>query len=1431
MALNEFQKQEAQKLFSEGKSTIDVYRHLGAKSAGFKSPLEVTSQESVLSKPSSTRSNFGEVVSDIPQDIGTGIKQLGEGYLDRYARLKETAGAGLRGEQSIVETAAQLSTNIAGGLIADPAYQLLKTGASFLTTPKQETEIGQQVSQSVQDIGNKTGITSWYTNLDERAKRNVNAALDLADVAPVSLLGKAKSLFSKAPEVDATPKLQDALIRAEQGDISDATRIATASLDEATRTNETAKLAKAYQDSLVGDRVKVNRLLQEQANDMSRKGEVFTQDELIQNLANEGVIPDIRGKLADFTAEIRNLDKRQNELFKAYEPVLASAKATASIDDFSAYAQRSLGDSPNLRFELDKAEAQLNNIVDNLRRSYGLDETGKLTASQIDDISRLANARTKAYRDGGDTFQADVYSELGRAARQWLNDNIPDESFKQVNQEWLRIENIKRTAEAMQNQQVDVGLLGRALGSYVTTLTGVTLGASMGNPFTSVAAGILTKMGGDAIADALRSTKFSPEIRTKLQERLTNDKALIEKLKETATTQENKNMFDAFARMLPAPKDGAYRSEVSSGAPVIASETGASAPKGQVVETAKPGAIKQPERGDKAPDVIKEQQDIEQGAKEEVRSLMEGRSTSAGSGLARTQEDGYKHFSDYPSWMDEDLRKKELVEAVWTHIDNDTVPKDMAGPTGRLYAQTKAKISQREVDLHAQKESWLTKSGLPMSIDDIPFDVVLAVGASSAAYYYLGDEMPVPAIGVVGMMAYTPALRIKLINKQIAKIQMAEEKLIRGGATRNHPAVKSLLEAEKKLIKERANIPTIGMTTRDVSKDVGFKSGGTPQPTIKTKREVTGKTVSGEKFTVPAGAVVESSIDGAKVNITVDGKSYTIPKNQYQNLVGQSDVAKASPFAPELEGTVETVKGSKYDKLNRAYTEYQDELRKKYGINQYQNIPATPKETAKLRELSGAINTSDSKTKYSQYTLDGGENYREILIQAPVEKGKISGAKQALNELEKDGITLESDMDGGSYPIRDGEMVEYDELTKRQRDLLDTVTRNAETSSDVERNVNSNATYQSSHWSEPNVISHIRMNERVVDGKKYAFMEELQSDWARDARKASDEVTKELEMYKRDLRLLEESSGVVNKEAKIKALKEKIADMASDEPKTPTNPLLKNWQIPTVKRALMEAVDSGADRFAWINGEQTSARYNLATHVEEVNWKPVKREYGQDSFKEIALSPKQGGGPITIRVENDGIIMYASKGDWQNKKLDEVLGKGLADKIMEKETGTLSGDGLSFGGEWAKNLYDRQVRDIVKKLTGADVKTVDMGLGDGTKRADGSASQDLVDLISDEIFEGLDVSDIDHGTRISRVTKTQAKQWLEEFKNEPEKLKIAKELYNRTVDDAGMTQQYIDLTPEVKAKIQSKAPSFKMKDSLAAYGVPLLLLMLQEKET
>jgi hypothetical protein len=229
----------------------------------------------------------------------------------------------------------------------------------------------------------------------------------------------------------------------------------------------------------------------------------------------------------------------------------------------------------------------------------------------------------------------------------------------------------------------------------------------------------------------------------------------------------------------------------------------------------------------------------------------------------------------------------------------------------------------------------------------------------------------------------------------------------------------------------------------------------------------------------------------------------------------------------------------------------------------------------------------------------------------------------------------------------------------------------------------------------------------------------------------------------------------------------------------------------------------------------------LATHVDEVSWQNNQTDKGG---RVIRLQPKESKENINIIINGKGEVTSSKQADWKGKKLDEVLGKGLADKIMEKETGTLSGDGLSFGGEWAKNLYDRQVRDIVKKLTGAEVKTVDMGLGTGGKASQQftyASGNDAGGIVrSGNLKKGMEITD-EQGTlyKVSDVLGNG------KFKAINDSNGFTKE-FDLSAKTSNQTQQYIDLTPEVKAKIQSKAPSFKMKNPSAGESLPLIFLLL-----
>jgi hypothetical protein len=81
---------------------------------------------------------------------------------------------------------------------------------------------------------------------------------------------------------------------------------------------------------------------------------------------------------------------------------------------------------------------------------------------------------------------------------------------------------------------------------------------------------------------------------------------------------------------------------------------------------------------------------------------------------------------------------------------------------------------------------------------------------------------------------------------------------------------------------------------------------------------------------------------------------------------------------------------------------------------------------------------------------DFAEKVKAELLPLTVKNQKISLTKsQAKTKLQNMGIIFERDMDGGLYPKRGDEFVEYDDEPKEITDLIDSVLGNAETYNDV----------------------------------------------------------------------------------------------------------------------------------------------------------------------------------------------------------------------------------------------------------------------------------------------------------------------------------------------------------------------------------------------
>lgn len=334
-------------------------------------------------------------------------------------------------------------------------------------------------------------------------------------------------------------------------------------------------------------------------------------------------------------------------------------------------------------------------------------------------------------------------------------------------------------------------------------------------------------------------------------------------------------------------------------------------------------------------------------------------------------------------------------------------------------------------------------------------------------------------------------------------------------------------------------------------------------------------------------------------------------------------------------------------------------------------------------------------TKFSQYTLPGGENYREVLFTLPG-KSRIEDSDYYVKEIEYDDgskryFAVTPNSTSAAFKTREEAQKELDARPR------------FEDKADIEAQA-----FRSSHFDEANVIAHTRLNDRVdADGKRVLFVEEIQSDWHQAGRKkgykgeAKPEVVGHRVVFEwaedgkkgqlaPTYKTVEEAQAALERAQKTRGEDAKgwtISDVLAkpDESNAvPDAPFRKTWHEFVMKRIIRMAAEQGYDRVAWTTGEQQAERYDLSKQV--------------DSIK--ASRSRDGGDLYDITIIKDGSTVGQQFG-LSPDKLEEFIGKDLAAKI-QGQTGskakTYKGVDLKVGGEGMKGFYDKILVDFANKF-------------------------------------------------------------------------------------------------------------------------------------
>lgn len=156
--------------------------------------------------------------------------------------------------------------------------------------------------------------------------------------------------------------------------------------------------------------------------------------------------------------------------------------------------------------------------------------------------------------------------------------------------------------------------------------------------------------------------------------------------------------------------------------------------------------------------------------------------------------------------------------------------------------------------------------------------------------------------------------------------------------------------------------------------------------------------------------------------------------------------------------------------------------------------------------------------------------------------------------------------------------------------------------------------FQSSHFDEPNILAHVRFNERTdAEGKRVLFIEEIQSDWAQKGKKEgfkSGTLTpEETELQALNAKTYTDERLTDADRNRIDALiaagvQKSFLAKVNGVPSAPFVGKTEAWVGLSLKRMIRYAAENGFERIAWTRGEQQVDRYTgaLRKAVDAIEW-------------------------------------------------------------------------------------------------------------------------------------------------------------------------------------------------------------------------------------
>ncbi len=360
------------------------------------------------------------------------------------------------------------------------------------------------------------------------------------------------------------------------------------------------------------------------------------------------------------------------------------------------------------------------------------------------------------------------------------------------------------------------------------------------------------------------------------------------------------------------------------------------------------------------------------------------------------------------------------------------------------------------------------------------------------------------------------------------------------------------------------------------------------------------------------------------------------------------------------------------------------------------------------------LEVTGDRTKFSEYTLPGGENYREVLLTLPV--------KYEITELPPNYVVEKITEGMGNRPmygVKEPGSQYIGFKDSREAAVADAL----RVINEVQNKTRNTDAFRGGHFDEPNVLAHMRLNDRTgPDGERILFIEEIQSDWHQKGRKAGykseieepkayapddfDISQTDTQWVTTDRNGVARSVGkgvVFNEQDARKYFARYVSNLeeenymrarAAQDRQVPDAPMKKTWHEMSFRRVARMAAEEGYDAIAWTPGKMQAQRYDLSKKIDALEYTPLENGQYKIEITDTDLAE--------VTLPNDGIFDASGLANFVGQEIADKIVRGEGKKLLGVERASdfrysLTGVDLEVGGEGMKGFYDKMLKNYAAK--------------------------------------------------------------------------------------------------------------------------------------